>query len=109
RDDQPDRAQTALLEMLEEPAPARLVLLGPLADAENLPITLAVHRDRHQKRHVAHLASPGALEHDAVQIDVGMLALDRPVAPRLDRPVDLLVQSATVAGDTRVPHKASVM
>src|SRR5262249_37468648 len=42
RDDQPDPAQTALLEMLEEPAPARLVLLGPLADAENLPITLAV-------------------------------------------------------------------
>jgi hypothetical protein len=29
-----------------------LVLLASLADAENLPITLAVHGDRHQKRHV---------------------------------------------------------
>ena len=66
RDDQPDAAQTALLEMTKERAPARLVLLGSLADAENLPITLAVHRDRHQKRHVAYLASPAALEHDAV-------------------------------------------
>ena len=29
--------------MFEERAPARLVLLGALADAENLPITLAFH------------------------------------------------------------------
>src|SRR5436853_44485 len=58
RDDQPDTAQTALLEMTKERAPARLILLGSLADAENLPITLAVHGDRHQKRHVAYLASP---------------------------------------------------
>ena len=78
--------------MPKERAPPRLVLLGSFADAENLPITLAVHGDCHQKRYVAYLASPAALEHDAVQIDVGMLALDRPVAPRLDRPVDLLVQ-----------------
>ena len=84
--------EAALLEVLEERAPARLVLLGALADAENLPITLAVHADRHQQRHVAHLAGPAALEHDAVQIDVGVLALDRSIAPGLDRPVDLLVQ-----------------
>ena len=35
---------------------------------------------------------PRCAEHDAIRIDVGMLALDRPVAPRFDRPVDLLVQ-----------------
>ena len=44
---------------------------------------------------VAHLASPAALEHDAVQIDVGRLAFDWPVAPRFDRPVDLLFRSYT--------------
>ena len=86
------RPEPASLEMFEEGAPARLVLLGAFADAENLPITLAVHTDRHQQRHVAHLAGPAALEHDAVEVHIGMLAFDRPIAPRLDRPVDLLVQ-----------------
>ena len=84
--------KAAFFEVLEERAPARLVLFGPLADAKNLPITVVVHTDRHQQRDVADLASPAALEHDAVQIDVGMLALDRPIAPSFDRPIDLLVQ-----------------
>jgi len=52
-DDQPHVSEAALLEMLEEGAPAGPVLLGALADAENLPIVLAVHADRHQQRHVA--------------------------------------------------------
>ena len=76
----------------DQPARARLVLLGAVSDAQNLPITLTVHPDRHQRRHVADLAGPAALEHDAVQVVVGMLAFDRPVAPRLDRAVELLVQ-----------------
>ena len=78
--------------MLEEAAPARFVLLGAFADAENLPITLAIHPDRHQQRYVANLAGPAALEHDAVQVNVGMLAFNRPIAPCLDRAVDLLVE-----------------
>src|SRR5215510_5363266 len=61
-DDQPDAGKTPLLEVPEERAPARLVLLGTLTDAENLPITLAVHADRHQQRHIANLAGPAALE-----------------------------------------------
>ena len=36
-----------------------LVLLAPSSDA-SLPISLAVHADRHQKGHVANLAGPGA-------------------------------------------------
>jgi hypothetical protein len=52
-DDQPHVSEAALLEMLEEGATAGPVLLGALADAENLPIVLAVHADRHQQRHVA--------------------------------------------------------
>ena len=91
-DDQPDALQAAFLEMFEESAPASPVLLGPLANAENLPITLAVHTDRHQQRHIANFAGPAALEHDAVEIDIRMFALDRPIAPRLDRPINLLVK-----------------
>src|SRR6516165_525280 len=92
RGDQPDTLQPAFLEMLEELAPATLVLLRPLANAKNLPITALVHADRNQQRDVAHLAGPAALEHDAVEINIGVLALDRTIAPRLDRPVDLLVE-----------------
>jgi hypothetical protein len=58
RGDQPDTLQSAFLGMLEERAPARLILLRPLANAENLPITTLVHADRNQQRDVAYLASP---------------------------------------------------
>src|SRR6516225_5160371 len=92
RGDQPDTLQSAFLEMLEERAPARFILLRPLANAENLPITALVHADRNQQRDVAHLAGPTALEHDAVEINIRMVALDRTVAPGLDRPIDLLVE-----------------
>src|SRR5262245_22658848 len=91
RGDQPDTLQPAVLEMLEERAPATLVLLRPLANAENFPITALVYADRNQQRDVAHLAGPAALEHDAIEINIRVLALDRTIAPGLDRPVDLLV------------------
>ncbi len=92
RDDQSDPCEAALFEVLEERAPARFVLFGTLADAKNLPITLVVHTNRHEKRHIADLAGPAALEHDAIQIDVGVLAFNRSIAPGFDRCVDLLVQ-----------------
>src|SRR5262249_20131595 len=41
---------------------------------------------------VAYLAGPAALEHDAIEINIRVLALDRTIAPGLDCPVDLLVQ-----------------
>ena len=48
-----------------ESAPARLVLLRPFADAKNLSITLVIHPDRYQQRHVADLAETAAdLEQD---------------------------------------------
>src|SRR6516225_7751994 len=65
---------------------------APLANAKNFPITALVHTDRNQQRDVAHLAGPAALEHDAVEINIRVLALDRTIAPGLDRPVDLLVE-----------------
>src|SRR5262245_46070156 len=65
---------------------------APSQIPENLPITALVHADRNQQRDVAHLASPAALEHDAVEINIRVVALDRTIAPRLDGPIDLLVQ-----------------
>src|SRR6516225_287433 len=91
RDDEPDALQAAFLKMLEEFASATLVLLRPFANAENLPIAARVHADRNQQRGVAHLAGPAALEHDAIEINIRVLALDRTISPGLDRPVDLLV------------------
>src|SRR5262249_44029913 len=82
----------AFVEMLEERLPASLVLLRPLANAENLPIAALVHADRNQQRDVAYLAGPAALEHDAIEINIRVLVLDRTIAPGLDCPVDLLVQ-----------------
>ena len=77
--------QSTFLEMLEERAPTRLILLRPLADAENVLVTVLVHADRNQQRDVAHLAGPIAFEHDAVEINIRVLALDRAIAPGLDR------------------------
>src|SRR5262249_14014296 len=75
RGDQPDTLKPAFLEILEERPPASLVFLRPLANAENLPIAALVHADRNQQRDVAHLAGPTALEHDAVEINIRVLAL----------------------------------
>jgi hypothetical protein len=52
--------QAASFEMCQEGAPAGLVLLGALDDAENLAIAVGIDRDRHQQRDVAHLARPAA-------------------------------------------------
>jgi hypothetical protein len=52
----------------------------------------------------ADLVGPAVLEHDAVEIHVGMLALDRPLAPGLNRSVIFLLSYGTADGDTRVPH-----
>jgi len=86
--------------MLEERAPALLISLRPLANAENLPITALVHADRNQQRDVAHLAGLAALEHDAVEKGIRVVALDRTIAPRLDRPVDLSCSGPTLSRTT---------
>src|SRR5262249_45904848 len=84
--------------MLEERAPARLVLLRPLANPKNLPITALVHADRNQQRDVAHLARSGALERAAAEIHLRGGALDRTIAPRLAGPIDLLVKARHCRG-----------
>jgi hypothetical protein len=76
RDDQPDTG----VEMLEERGPTRLVLLRALADGKNLSVAVTIHADRDPQRHVANLTRLAAL--------YGVLAFDRPIAPRFDRSID---------------------
>ena len=108
RGDEPDALQPAVLEMLEECAPASLVLLRPLANAEDVPIAALIHADRNQQRDVAHLASPAALEHDAVEVNIGVLARDRPIAfqPYL---AGLGLQLALIVARARVPTRLAAL
>src|SRR4051812_36437866 len=73
-------------------ATAGLVLLSALADAQNLPKTFRIDGTGHQERNIANLAGPSPLHHDAVEIQIRMLAFDAPIPPRLDFGVDLLVE-----------------
>ena len=49
RGDQTNPFQATFLEMLEERAPARFVLLGTFADAKNLAIAIVIHANRNQQ------------------------------------------------------------
>jgi hypothetical protein len=64
------------LRCFRNPRPSRLVLLRAFDNAQDLAITLGVDGDCDQQRDVANLAGPAALHHDAIEIDVRMLALD---------------------------------
>ena len=77
--------------MSEEAAPAGLVLLGALTDAQDLPEAVAADADGHQHRDIPDLSGPAAFENDAVQVDIRVFALDLAVSPLVDMSVDLLV------------------
>lgn len=95
--------------MAQEGRPAGLVLLGGLADAEDLARTLAGDAGGHQQRDVARLAGPGALHGDAVEETQGC-------APSIGRPRQAAILAEifplrleTVLGLTRAPRSAPVM
>ena len=92
RNDQLHALEAALDQVKQKRRPAGLVLLGALADAQNLPKTLRIDGTGHQERNIANLAGPSPLHHDAVKIQIRMLAFDAPHPPRLDFGVDLLVE-----------------
>ena len=64
---------------------------------ENAAIALLVDTHDHQHRNVLDPTRPAALQYDAVQVNVRILVLVRPVAPALDMLIDLLVQLANGA------------
>jgi hypothetical protein len=55
---------------------------------QDFPEAFGRDADRHQQRHVPDLAGPAAPEHDPVEADVGVGALDRAIPLRLGLPVD---------------------
>ena len=84
--------------MPKEIGPASLVFLVPLDDAENLSEPLAIDANGHQDRDIADFPAPRALEHDAIEVNIGEFILDGMVAPSFDLLVDLLVKVADRAG-----------
>ena len=100
RDDQFHTLQAPIDQMTQERRPARLVLFGALANAQNLSMSLGIDGDRHQQGHIANFPAPGALHHDAIKIQVWVEPLDRPLPPGIDLRIDLTVEvnRSTFAG-----------
>ena len=94
RDDEFDTLQAAVLQVLEKGAPASFVFLRAFADTQDCPEAFLIDTNGDQHRDVSDFAGPGAFEDQAVEVNVGMTALDRLVAPSLNPLVDLLVESA---------------
>ncbi len=92
RDHQLHTLEAAFFEVLQEARPARLVLLGAFADAEDLAVAVGVDGDGNQQRHIPDFTGPRPFEHDAIEINIRVFTLDRPVPPRLDRRIYLLVE-----------------
>src|SRR6202035_4344792 len=82
------------------------VLLGALADPQDLAKPFRIDGRGHQQRNVADLAGPAALHDNAVEVEIRMLTLDPPVPPGLDLGVDLLVQVRhRTRADTSTPQR----
>src|SRR6478609_2521065 len=106
RNDQLHAFEAAVDQMTQKCRPAGFVLLGALADPQDLAKPFRIDGRGHQQRNIANLAGPATLHHDPVEIEIRMLALDPPVPPGLDLGVDLLVQVRHRArADTGAPQR----
>ena len=92
--------------MSQEVRPTGLVFFGSFTNTENLAVAMLIYANGYQYGNVAYFATPGALQDDAVQIDIGMFASDRPIAPFIDLGVDLLVEVADGAGTNLGPPQS---
>lgn len=59
---------------------------------QNMAKTLLIHADSGQYGHILDLATPAAFQHDAVEVDIGILTLDGLGSPALYVSVNLLVE-----------------
>ena len=67
--DQPHPFEATIDQVAQKGGPAGFVLLGTLADTQNLPKTFGIDGAGHQQRDIADLAGPCALHDDAVEIE----------------------------------------
>ena len=101
-DDYADAAQAARFQPRQEIAPAFRRLGEALGAADHLAVAVVVHADGDYDGDVLVGAAPAALQVDAVDIDVWVLAVQRPAPPFLDRLEGLVVGVRHgVGGDAR--------
>src|SRR5699024_3023802 len=85
--------QTSPTEPLKEADPAGLVFLHALGGAQNLAVSVLIHRNRHQNGHIFKLSAPVTAQVDPVHIDIRIaLTLQRAVAPILNVDIRFLIQ-----------------
>lgn len=82
----------AVFQVTQKTRLARLVLFAAFHNAQNPAITVLTYADRHQNRGILYFTTRAALQDHPIQIDIGMITLDRPVTPRLVLFVDPLVE-----------------
>ena len=99
--DEPHAGEPAPLEPGEKLAPGLRGLGVPLGAANDLPVAGGVDADGDQHGHVLVGPSPAALEIDAVDEDVGVAAVERPLPPGLDGREGPLVEVGDGAGGHR--------
>ena len=104
-DDHANAAQAARSQPRQEIAPAFRRLGEALGAADHLAVTVVVHADGYRDGDVLVGAASAALQVDAVDIDVRVLAFQRPAPPFLDRLEGLVVEIRHGAdGDARAPQ-----
>ena len=74
--DQLHALEAAVDQMAQKRRPARFVLLGALADAQDLAKSLRIDGAGDPQRDVTNFTGPTALHHDAVEVEIRVLALD---------------------------------
>lgn len=90
--------QAAGFEVAQEVLPRGFVFLGAFTYPEHFAVTVLVDADGDEDGDVFDFAAPGALEPQAVEVDVGVFSFYRSVAPGFDLAGDLLVEFAHCRG-----------
>ena len=101
--------QAAGFEVAQEVLPRGFVFLGAFTYPEHFAVTVLVDADGDEDGDVFDFAAPGAIEPQAVEVDVGVFSFYRSVAPGFDLAAIFWLSSLTVEGLTRVPQSAWVM